>query len=206
MVLDHFAFMLTKVWAWKPMYVTLLILIIRNHANMTQILVCFICGVCGVLLATGLTTLVTKPLIPRPRPCNTDTVKHLVHFAYDLWNKDNSFFSSHSATSMSLAVFFTLIVRHRLMTASMFAHTLVTAWSRLYLGQHFMTDIIVGLAWGALVGYLCSRIYHHYNYREVKLLNNTHTAQLTATGFAISDVNNVALAVLFAYLLALLTI
>ena len=206
MVVDHFAFMLTKVWTWIPMYIALLFLIIKNHANMSQILICFICGVCGVLLATGLTTFVTKPLIPRPRPCNTDTVRYLVHIAYDVWNKDNSFFSSHAATSMSLAVFFSLIVRHRVMTLAMFAHTLVTAWTRIYLGQHFFTDVLVGLIWGAFVGYLCSRIYLRYNSREEMHNTNFYTAQFTATGFAISDVNIVALTVLFAYLLALLTI
>ena len=140
--LDHLALTATNSLLWVPFYVLLAILVIKNHDSMSQIAICVGCAIFAVLFATGLTSIVTKPLVERLRPCNDPEFKYLVQIAGDLHNKDFSFFSSHAATTMALATFFSFLVRSGLMTCSMFLWSLLMCWTRLYLGQHFFTDIL----------------------------------------------------------------
>ena len=72
------------------------------------------------------------------------------------------FFSSHAANTMSIAVFLSLLLRHRPIVVLLIVWSLLNCWSRIYLGVHYMGDILVGLAWGTLVGwgvYLLLRRY-----------------------------------------------
>lgn len=201
--LDAFALNVTNAWMWVPMYLALLFLVIRNHDNMQQILICFSCGVLGVLLATGLTTVVTKPLLERLRPCNDPEFKYLVDIAGNLRNKDFSFFSSHAATSMSLVVFFSLMVRSRLLTISLLAWSLTTCWTRLYLGQHFFTDVMVGLCWGAIVGSLCYFVYKAVSTRVHTPLRVIST-KFTKTGFDFRDVDVLVTTVVLSFTYAVI--
>ena len=204
-VLDHFALIVTNAWTWVPLYVMLLILVIKNHDNMQQIFLCFGCAVLGVLMATGLTSIITKPYFARLRPCNDPEFKYLFDIAGGLHNNDYSFFSSHAATSMSLVAFFLLYTRSRLMTFFMLAWSLSLCWSRLYLVQHFFTDVAAGMSWGIITGSLA---YYAYNRFSLRLYNVKHSIsdKYTSTGIDKMDVELVVLVMLLTYLYALIII
>lgn len=204
-VLDHFALIVTNAWTWVPLYVMLLILVIKNHDNMQQIFLCFGCAVLGVLMATGLTSIITKPYFARLRPCNDPEFKYLFDIAGGLHNNDYSFFSSHAATSMSLVAFFLLYTRSRLMTFFMLAWSLSLCWSRLYLAQHFFTDVAAGMSWGIITGSLA---YYAYNRFSLRLYNVKHSIsdKYTSTGIDKMDVELVVLVMLLTYLYALIII
>ena len=51
-ILDHIALTMTNAWTWVPLYVALLILIIKNNDNMQQIMVCFGFAILCVALAS----------------------------------------------------------------------------------------------------------------------------------------------------------
>ena len=69
------------------------------------------------------------------------------------------FFSAHAANTFSLAVFFSLLARNRLLTCFLVGWSLVNCWTRMYLGVHYPGDILAGLLWGALVGVAVYRMY-----------------------------------------------
>lgn len=200
--LDHFALTVTNAWLWVPLYVAFFFLIIKNHASMQQIFICAGCAVLGVLIATGLTSVVTKPLFARLRPCNDPEYKYLAYIAGNIHNRDFSFFSSHAATSMSLVAFFTLLVRSRLLSVSLCIWSLVVCWSRLYLGQHFFTDVVVGILWGNIAGIFAFLLYNKVCKRQIRRFNVSE--KFTTSGFNKMDVDTIVLVLTITFLYSII--
>ena len=201
--LDHLALTATNSLLWVPFYVLLAILVIKNHDSMSQIAICVGCAIFAVLFATGLTSIVTKPLVERLRPCNDPEFKYLVQIAGDLHNKDFSFFSSHAATTMALATFFSFLVRSGLMTCSMFLWSLLMCWTRLYLGQHFFTDILVGITWGVTVGIIFYLLYLRFSNRSISNRYNV-SERYTVSGFYKYDIEVIVLVQTITFLYCLI--
>lgn len=188
--LDSIALTFTNAFTWVPLYIALLVLIIKNNDNMSQISICFGMAVLGIALSSVMANVIAKPLVERVRPCNTLELKYLVQIAGDLHSKDFSFFSSHAANTMSLAVFFCLLVRSRLLGVSLVCWSLLNCWTRLYLGQHFLTDVMVGLIWGIIVGFICYYIYRKL-YGRVSQKLHFVSSQYTSTGYSLLDIDMV---------------
>ena len=202
--LDNLVLTITNAWLWVPLYIALFLLIIKNHDNMSQIAVCAGFAILGVLLATGLTSIVTKPLFERLRPCNDPEFKYLADIAGNIHNKDFSFFSSHAATSMSLVAYFTFLVRSKLLTLTLVTWSLTVSWTRLYLGQHFFTDVAVGLLWGFTAGTLSYYLYRRF-YKRKRVSRHNVSVKYTLGGFYKYDVDVVVLVVAVTLLYSLIS-
>lgn len=186
--LDYFALTVTDALVWIPMFLALAYMVIKNNDNMQQILVFFCCLAFMMLLSAGVCNIIVKPLVERVRPCNTPEIKYLVQIAGDYHAKDFSFFSSHAANTMAVTAFMTMVVRSRRLFMTLFTWFLINIWSRLYLGQHFLTDITVGVMWGIVSAILAYYIYDKV-YGRITEKKAFISEQYTVTGFAISDVN-----------------
>ena len=114
---------------------------------------------------------VIKPLVGRSRPCE---VLGSVHFWYGpegwittpaevvrSYKSSFSFPSSH-ATNITGATLFLGLAFRKTLWPMLFTAALVS-WSRVYIGVHWTSDVIVGMALGALLGWLAwiafKRIY-----------------------------------------------
>ena len=186
--LDYFALTVTDALVWIPMFLALAYMVIKNNDNMQQILVFFCCLAFMILLSAGVCNIIVKPLVERVRPCNTPEIKYLVQIAGDYHAKDFSFFSSHAANTMAVTAFMTMVVRSRRLFLTLFTWFLINIWSRLDLGQHFLTDITVGAMWGIVSAILAYYIYDKV-YGRITEKKAFISEQYTVTGFAISDVN-----------------
>lgn len=186
--LDGLALFFTNAFTWVPLYVALLFLIVKNNDNMQQIGICFGFAVLCVIISSVAANVVAKPLVERLRPCNDPMVMYVADIAGNLRSKDFSFFSSHAANTMSLAVFFSLLTRSGILSLSLVGWSLLNCWTRLYLGQHFLTDILTGLAWGIVTGIccylLCRKTMHHLVTRQ-----NFISSQYTSTGYSYLDID-----------------
>lgn len=202
--LDHMALVLTNAFTWAPLYIALLFLIIKNNDNMQQIGLCFLCGVLGVALSSIMADIIVKPWVARLRPCNDPEVKYLVQIAGNLHNKDFSFFSAHAANTMSLAVFFTLLVRSRLLSITLISWSLLNCWTRLYLGQHYLTDILTGLVWGVLTGIFCYFFYTKVHHR-INATQHFISSQYTSTGYSYLDIDVVLSVLTLTVIFAIVT-
>ena len=189
-ILDHVALTLTNAFTWIPLYIALLILVIKNNADMQQIGVCFAFAVLCVAMASFVSNVVVKPIVERPRPCNTLEVMYLAQIAGNLHSKDYSFFSSHAANTMALAVFFSLLVKSRIMSCMLLFWSLLNCWTRLYLGQHYLTDILVGILWGIFSGAI-SYILFRKVYAKVSPSYHLISSQYTPSGYSHLDVDTV---------------
>ena len=189
-ILDHVAVTLTNAWTWLPLYLALVVLIIKNNDSMQQIAACLCFALLCVALSSIVSNAIAKPLVERPRPCNTLAVKYLAQIAGGIREKDFSFFSSHAANTMSLAIYFALLVRSRALTLTLLLWSLANCWTRLYLGQHYLTDVLVGIAWGAISGVLSYSLYRKACGRMATVPHYV-SSQYTRSGYSQLDVDTV---------------
>ena len=187
-ILDQLAVVLTSGVTWIPLYVVLFIVVMRNNETMSQIALVVGSAFLCILFADGFADGIIKPLAERWRPSNDPLVKYSVQVVDNLRMKDYSFCSAHAANTMSLAVFFSLLIRSRMITITMVIWSLVNCWTRLYLGVHYPLDVLTGIVLGGVVGFLVYLFYHRMYRRispEIKYISN----QYTSTGYDHDDID-----------------
>lgn len=189
-LLDQVAQILTSGLTWIPLYVMLFIIVIRNNETMSQIALIVGCSLLCVLLSDGLVDGIIKPLAERCRPGSDPMWKYSVQVVDGLRLKSFSFCSAHAANTMSIAVFFALLVRSRLLSLTLVLWSLVNCWTRLYLGVHYPSDILCGLLLGIVVGGLVY-LFCYKMYLRISPRLNYISNQYTSTGYDYDDIDMV---------------
>jgi len=159
LLIDSLVTTLTNAKTWIPLYLALFYVVVRTNKNMRDILLVLAAAGLCVLLAGTIDDTIVKPLVARWRPARDPEIGMLVDTVDGYRGGKYGFFSAHAANTFSLTIFFSLLMRHRLFIIFMVTWSLVNCWTRLYLGVHYPGDILVGLCWGALVGYGVYRLY-----------------------------------------------
>lgn len=184
--LDSVVLTLTNAWTWVPLYISLLIVVIKNSESALRVLLVLASAGLCVLFAGTIDDTIVKPLVGRWRPTRDPEIGLLVDIVDGYRGGDYGFFSAHAANTFSIAIFFCWLVRSRLLSVALVLWSLTNCWTRLYLGVHFPGDILVGLCWGALVG---TGVYYLYRYCAAKWTWTPSYTSLayTQTGFIRSD-------------------
>ncbi len=160
--LDYFIMTLTNAKTWIPLYLALLYVVLKNNFKVKDILLVFAAAGLCVLFAGTVDDIIVKPLVGRWRPGHDPEIGMLIDTVDGYRGGKFGFFSAHAANTFSIALFFSLLIRHRFFVITMISYSLVNCYTRLYLGVHYPGDITVGLLWGGLVGYSVYRLHHHF--------------------------------------------
>ncbi len=143
---------------WFPLYLFLFIFIMMNFGTKG------IWWVAGVLLTAALSDLVSssvvKELIFRTRPCQDPEVGSSLRFFINYCPQSSSFTSSHATSHFAQAVFFYITLRHtgRFWWLAFLWAGLI-AYSQVYVGVHYPSDVIAGALLGAGIGFFASWIF-----------------------------------------------
>lgn len=203
---DRLAVTLTCGYMWIPLYIALLLLVINNHKTVAQISLIIGMALLAIVLSEGMADLIVKPLVARLRPIHDTLMQDSVQVVNNYLAEGYSFFSAHASNTMAVAVFFSLLVKDRLFACTLITWALVNCWTRLYLGVHYPSDIIVGVVWGSVSGLFAYTIY--IKVKDTRRVRASDDAATTDMAYRRSDINTVisvmALLVIFAIIFSLI--
>lgn len=191
LMLDTIAVTATKTSTWIPLGIVLLYVLIRMK-NWKNALLVILCVAIAITLADQMASGIFKPLVARLRPSHNPELQGVIDIVGDYRGGRYGFFSSHAANTCAVAVFLSLLFRKRIFTIAICSWAMVNSWTRLYLGVHYVGDIMVGLIWGALVGWIVFRLYRFLTLKVklegVELLYTEKRAFLLAEAIALTYV------------------
>lgn len=149
---------ITKQTNWTPIFLLVFYLIYKKVGlKNLGIMILFIAFL--VLICDQMANLF-KYTFERLRPCNDLQIKDIIRVVKH--SDTFSFFSGHATNSMATTVFVYLIMRkYYKHIYLLFLFPLIFAYSRIYLGLHFPSDILTGYTFGATFGFLFYKIHEN---------------------------------------------
>lgn len=151
--LDLFFSTITNRFTWIPLYLVLLILLIKKYRRAFWVPILCIIGM--ITLSDQLASTIFKPWIERLRPCHDDSIKNLIYLVNNYCGGAFGFYSSHASNTAALAVFWGLRTG-KVWAVALGVYALLNGLSRIYLGVHYPSDILVGI----VAGSCCALIFH----------------------------------------------
>lgn len=120
-------------------------------------------GLMGVFQAilSYFTKRILFPGTPRPKTYFEDLDVTLQFIENVKVHGYNSFPSGHTMTAFAIAAFFVGFYKNRNLSILFLLLACIAGYSRIYLLQHFLIDIIVGSIIGVLMGFASFRVYFY---------------------------------------------
>lgn len=163
---DGFWFTVTNKWSSIPLYVLLLFLMDKGLGKKGGglLVVCL----AAMITFTDQVTNLFKDGFERLRPCAQEGVVEFLRLS-DCHGF--GFFSGHSSNSMAAAVFTILMLKskYKKFIFLMIPWSLMVGYSRIYIGKHYPLDVVCGLAFGAISGYLFYILFIKLKLRFINL-------------------------------------
>lgn len=152
---DSFWIFITQIESWTALFVFLCFVVFYYYRGKKGILVAAATVV--AFLITLFLTEGTKDLVSRVRPNNVEGFSNMIRVLQH--PTSYSFFSGHASTSMAMSLFLVLSLRK-------FNRWIYLLWlwpllfisSRIYVGVHYPSDILVGVLVGMIMGCLCFQL------------------------------------------------
>jgi len=192
--LDRVIYTLTFTVTWIPLYVILLFLVIKNNQTMKQIGLLLSMAVLAIAFGDIVVDDIVKPLCMRYRPTRDPYLMYTIDVVNNYRGGRFGFFSAHASNTMSVALFFSLVVRSRIFSVVMILWSLMIGFTRIYLGVHYPSDVLVGWTWGIIVAVGTYYLYR-YIYKKIGSEGKYISSQYTSTGYAYGDIYLVLLVI-----------
>ena len=184
---DGIAWTATQTLTWVPAMLLVVYVINRNN-NLTGIAVTLLSIALCIVLADQVASTVFKPLVARYRPSNDPFIMYAVDVVHGYRGGRYGFFSSHAANTMAAATYLTLCIRHRALGWWLYAWALLNCWTRVYLGVHYVGDLLVGTLWGLCVGWSVYKLSRRFFPQLADYdARYAHRAGFTPTGYSVQS-------------------
>lgn len=159
---DNLWLIITKQVYWTPFFLLLAYLLYKKIGlKNLGIVVVFIAL---ILLFCNESVELFKITFKRLRPCNNPEIKDVIRIVHQ--SNTYSFFSGHAANSMATMTFLFLLLKKQYKYIFLiFLYPFIFAYSRIYLGVHYPSDILIGYVFGMLYGIIFYKGYQFYQSR-----------------------------------------
>lgn len=153
---DGFWLFITKQFNWIPIFLIILYLVFKHLGWKHALLIIFTIAV--LITLTDQTTNLFKFIFKRLRPCSEPVLEGLMR---EVQSRGSfSFFSGHASNSMAVAFFLFMVLKPYLKYMGfIFIWPFIFAYSRIYLGLHYPSDILCGYLWGILMALIMLKVY-----------------------------------------------
>ncbi|MDP3353316.1 MAG: phosphatase PAP2 family protein [Flavobacteriaceae bacterium] len=152
---DQFWIAVTNKLTWIPFFILLLYLVFKAFGTKKGFVLLLIVAL--IITFTDQFTNLVKFTFERLRPCNDLTINE--HLRILKQSNSFSFFSGHSSNSFAVTtLLFLLLKKYFKYMGLLFIWPLLFAYSRVYIGVHFPSDIFVGMIFGILTGMIFYKI------------------------------------------------
>lgn len=138
---------------WIPIAVFLLTVIILKKEwqvwlpILLAIVVLFFC-------CDQFSSAICKPFFARLRPTHYPGIEESVRTLYGYTGGKYGFISGHATNSFGFATFTALLFRNRYYSTIIYIWAAILSYSRIYLGVHFVSDVVGGAIAGSTIGIL----------------------------------------------------
>ena len=173
--LDHFMWLYSGKVVWLPLALFILYVLCYKR-DWRQSLLLLLMIALTITLCDQFASHVCKPLCMRYRPTHHPDFMAQVKVVFGYRGGLYGFISSHAANAFGFAMLLTLILKNKALGFSLFFWATLTAYSRIYLGVHFITDIIPGVLSGLCFGAL---VYVLYGWLRKRFQMEEESRQLT---------------------------
>lgn len=153
---DFLWLLITKQAYWTPFFLTIAFFLYKKIGLKNLGIVVLLVT---ILLAVGNESVEwCKQTFQRLRPCNDPAVMHLIRIVKP--SSSFSFFSGHATNSAStMVMLFLILKKYYKYSFLILLYPLIFAYSRIYLGVHYPSDILTGYVFGAFLGIVFNRLY-----------------------------------------------
>ena len=167
---DNFFYICTNPWTWLIFFLCFF-WVFTYKKNWKEIICVLVAVGLMILLCDRISSGLFKPYFHRFRPTHHPDFMNQVKIVFNYRGGNYGFISGHATNVFGLATFFALIVRNKFFTFTIFLYALLIAYSRIYIGVHFISDVVVGAIVGVLVAMLVYSLYNRVRHRWLSLEN-----------------------------------
>ena len=158
--LDWLMFQISETWFWLPLYIVLIYLLYKQYGKKSLIVILF--AIIVIAVCDQVASHLIKNLVQRLRPSHQPGLENLIHYVNGYHGGEYGFVSSHAANSFGLTafLFFTFKDKQKWMSYFMIFVAGIISYSRIYLGVHYPSDVIVAVIIGIIIGLI---VYQGFN-------------------------------------------
>lgn len=158
LLLDNIMWTLSGRFVWIPLFLFILFVLLYKTQRKGAILT-IIFFILVFVLSDQVSSSIFKPMFERFRPTHHPDFKDLVDIIDNYRGGQFGFISSHATNSFGLAVYLSLIFKNRLVIISTLFWAAINSYTRIYLGVHFISDILAGAVVGCLIALILYSVY-----------------------------------------------
>lgn len=166
---DAFFWTLSSRLIWIPVAILFLYIIIRRKYSWAMKLAIVLALALTVTLCDQTASALFKPLVARFRPSHDIEICYLLHYVNNYHGGNYGFMSSHAANAFGAAMLGARIIKNRYFTVFIFTLASLVAYSRIYLGVHFLGDVVCGAIVGMTIAtgmYYLLKVLHEWIIRK----------------------------------------
>lgn len=156
--LDQFIWLFTGKIVWIPVAVFILFILCYKK-DWKESLLILLSIVLVITLCDQFASSICKPFFTRFRPTQHPEFMDQVQTVHDYRGGRYGFISSHAANAFGFATYTLLLFKHRIYTCIILAWGTFMSYTRIYLGVHFISDIIPAIFVGLIFSFLCYKLY-----------------------------------------------
>ncbi len=126
--------------------------------------------IAGVIICTFLSQFLKRVVFADElRPISLEAKNIIIHKIEGIpIHREHSFPSGHTSTAFSMAMLLAAIMKRKFWCFVLPFIAFMVGYSRVYLSQHFVTDVFAGMTIGIITAYLSLLIYDAYLKKQAK--------------------------------------